>query len=258
MNKLTTLFFLFQIVTLSVNGQMDFTKVVNDTKGVENVFTEYEGFIGEKSSKASTIENFDSLGRLIFRKHESNAQKANIQKLNYFGDSDRIEKTIAIGIFPTDLEISDTVIIRYSYNSEGNLSNTVATNQKDSLLWIENFEFNNRGDQVLKSYHKTPYWILSFMPDYLKDSTDYNYEENKLIRYTLGKGGRLSRVERDIKPDKTEWKFDNFDNLVENENIFNEYQYDEKNNWISLKSYLKNKGKQELQYIKTRKIKYRE
>ncbi len=227
-------------------------------KSIESIETETVNYFGSNSKKSFLLEKFDSLDRLIYKKVENDK----VEEYYFYYDSknDYARKSIKINsIFSSFDGLPDTIIFRNSHDGKGHLINEVATNSSDSLLWIKNFEHNEKGDLVSSFYHKTPDWILAVMPEYLKDSIIYDYANNTKTNFSLSLTHEiLSSVEHVISLNKNSWKFDKFGNLLKNKNVKNYFEYDENESWTVQKSfYLKNK-KEVPAFIKRRKINYRE
>ncbi len=251
----------FSLLIILGTSQKSLSQIIDfrDSTQIKNVIQEYRSYFYDTTKIFISNCKFNDYGKI---EQAISYENNNIQKSvrYFFDDSQKVVKAVIYDKENQQIYLPDTTIERYIYNKEHLLTATIITNIKDSLLWMEAYQYNEKGDMIQSEYYEFPRYLKDIMPDYAKDSMYYDYANNKVYGYTLSKDGSvIIESESSINPHLISTnERDEMGNMIENEDAQIIYEYDTHGNWIDLKSYSKAKGIKKLEYTKKRKIEYRE
>jgi len=246
-----------QIISIDLYSQFNRnTKLIDSTEVVElNFKFEHHHKSDTTFSKASY--KLDSIGRVISQSHY-NTDKVKNKSISYwYNSSNKVIKKLESGYNNFLLSLPDSIITRISYDNEGRITNNIVTTISDSLLWIENFRYHD-DDSIVREYYKNPDWIKRLIPEFMKDTTYFDYDNN--IKYSISLANDGSNLMSSTGPIKNNDLYSTFDHLgllIENEKNRNEIKYDMHRNWIYIKTYKITGQHEVLKFVAEREIIYK-
>lgn len=231
-----------------------------DSTMIESIIQEHTGYYSANITKTRLELFFNEYGKIDCKNYFDNSNNQETTRYLYDSSKKKVIQETSFGSLYKRMYLQDTIINKFIYNKEDLLSATIATNNKDSLLWIESYQYDEKKHQTQSKFFKTPEYILRIMPEYSKDSTYYDYENNKLFSYTLATNGAvLMSLEAAIYPLLiTGNVYNEMGYFIENETHKVLYEYDKHGNWTSQKSYEKTNTGNKLNFEMKRQIKYRD
>lgn len=242
---------------VNVNSILDLV----DSTRVEQVMTTTISHFGNEPKISNQLYELDSFGLVTkFTQSDDKGQVEEETKYIYNKESLLLDRTINFNKRYAFAQVPDTIITRYSYNKDNLVTNRVATNQNDSLIYILNIQYNEYKDPIIKQYQRTPAHILRYMPRYVKDSTAYDYKNNMVRGFKVSENGGVIMSSTGPIPKKNraeESIYDSMNNLIENSNLKIIYKYDTNDNWIYKESYSKRDKGLFLKSRQHRTIKYK-